>query len=75
MLNLSKVYEKLIIQLGEFQKVKNYYKNSIQHAQLEVLKTNRLIKKEVIDIANMTESISTILMNLNAKIDQIEQTQ
>ena len=41
------------------------------HAGEDILKTNRFIKKEVIDVADLVEKVSRVLIIQNQKIDYL----
>lgn len=60
----------MIKQLREFKQAYTEYKQTGDSLEAELLYNNRLIKKEVIDVAQLTESVSTTLILLNRKIDR-----
>lgn len=56
--------------LRHFKQAYVEYKQTGDSIEAELLYNNRLIKKEVIDVAQLTESVSTTLLLLNRKIDR-----
>lgn len=70
LLQMGEVYIKMIQQLELLQFDHEDFKRTIEQQDHEMLMTNRLIKKEVIDIADLVEHVSKILIAMNDKIDQ-----
>jgi ATP:corrinoid adenosyltransferase len=42
---------------------------TVRDSENEMIMTNRLIKKEVIDIADLVETVSKVILAMNEKID------
>lgn len=62
-------YFEMIQQLRMFQFDNEDFKKTIEIHERELKVTNRLIKKEVIDTADLVEQVSKVLIALNEKID------
>lgn len=59
--SMNSVYEQLLDELEEFQRDKDDFHVIGDFKEQEILMSNRLIKKEVIDMADMVESLHAII--------------
>ena len=60
---MNKFYIKMIDQLELFRIDKQDFEDLHNYKELEILMTNRLIKKEVIDMADRLEEMSEVINN------------
>ena len=72
---MSEQYFRLLQSLRDFQFDLYDFKNTQQALDHELLMTNRLIKKEVLDTADLVEQISRTMLFMNSRIDQSQQEQ
>lgn len=72
LLQMGEAYILMIEELQVLQFDHEDFKRTIEQHDHEMLMTNRLIKKEVIDIADLVEHVSKVLIAMNDKIDHQE---
>ena len=76
-ITLGKKMNEVFIKLQESLKVfisdKEQYDKLLDENEVEMLNSNRVIKKEVIDMSDLVEKISSIILSQNQKIDQQDQ--
>lgn len=66
---MSESFQVLALKLNEFH-FENFDFNSDQQAiDVEILTTNRIIKKEVIDSADLIEQIAKVLIVMGERVD------
>ena len=66
---MTQAYYNMVTHLKVFKDSYKEYKHSGDSLQAEILHNNRFIKKEVIDVAALTESVSQSLVIMNRKMD------
>ena len=66
--DMGETFYKIVIQLQEFEFVYSDFRSVQDAKDHELLMTNRLIKKEVIDIADLQEQVSKVLVIINDKM-------
>ena len=65
LIQMSQLYYSLILQLSKFQFDRNELRQIQDSHDNEILMTNRLLKKEMIDMADLVESVSKVLVVIN----------
>ena len=58
------------ISLSQFYLDKQELSTVLKARDIEISTTNKLIKKEVIDVAELMESVSKVIVAMNHKIDK-----
>ena len=67
---MNEIFIKLQESLTDFTVDKEQYDKLLDENEVEMLNSNRVIKKEVIDMSDLVEKISTIVLTQNQKIDE-----
>ena len=67
---MNEIFIKLQESLTDFTVDKEQYDKLLDENEVEMLNSNRVIKKEVIDMSDLVEKISTIVLSQNQKIDE-----
>lgn len=65
---MSDVYDCMLVELEEFQRDKDYFQIVGDFKESEILMSNRLIKKEVIDMADMIEKLTKMVREQSKQI-------
>ena len=67
---MNEIFIKLQESLTDFTVDKEQYDKLLDENEVDMLNSNRVIKKEVIDMSDLVEKISTIVLTQNQKIDE-----
>lgn len=71
-MDLIRNYDNLRQAIKQFKDSQAQFVSQEDSTEKEILQTNRIIKKEVIDIAEMMENTNKVLILMNNKIDRLE---
>lgn len=69
-LDMNKAYRNLEESLAEFSDDKQEYVELLPEHELEMLNSSRVVKKEVIDMSDMVDRMSLIMLKQNAAINK-----
>jgi hypothetical protein len=67
---MNTAYFEMSISLSQFYLDKQELSTVLKARDIEISTTNKLIKKEVIDVAELMESVSKVIVAMNHKIDK-----
>lgn len=67
---MNKAYRNLENSLSEFESDKQEYMELLPEHELEMLNSSRVVKKEVIDMSDMVDRMSLIMLNQNKAINK-----
>ena len=70
-MEMSRHYVRMVEQLEYFKYDKQDFEDLHDYKEAEILMTNRFIKKEVIDMADLLEEMSEIIINQNKFLSQV----
>ena len=71
---MNDVYKEMQESIEEFNKDRNEYGSTLDENEVESIQSVRLIKKEVIDLADLTDKLSGIILSNDKHIDESSAT-